>query len=382
MRSFYFLRINALLLFESILTLYQGYANVRYMKSFEQKYPTTYGPKDKLPAHGLVKSIRLGVTPKGRAHQEAVTNEGYRRYLEQRASKEAAVATPPSEPLNETPINPQPERKAPNRLLSRTKVLANLAISGSRNSPFENVQTKRPMTAQRKRTIRVAGAVAAAAVGVAGISAGAVVSAKAVSSYEATQSRINAEQQKALEKVVQPKLNRVGKYVFTAFSGWEKEHPSDTTTYTENHLPDDMIEIIANNSNNEAIMGTKLVDGERVADPSNTVYAHVNTEGNGTMWNQYDLANPAGTQFVPSGTAQGSIGSNDYYEAFSGPGLDGVMSLEDTTTWNDAVLGGDFTSPAALAQDINQNQGVSGLDGVIGEWQQNPQLVNSLANPE
>ena len=126
-------------------------------------------------------------------------------------------------------------------------------------------------------------------------------------------------------------------------------------------------------------MGTKLVDGKRVPDPTNTDYAYVETYGDGSTWDQYFLANPEGTQFIPSGIPQASLGSGDYYEGQSGPGLGGVMSIEDTTVPNDAVLGDEFGTPAGVANDINQNQG---LNQLLGDWQQDPQLVNSNANPQ
>lgn len=199
----------------------------------------------------------------------------------------------------------------------------------------------------------------------------------AYKSHEATQARIHADQQRALGLVVQPKLDQIGKLVFGAYSGWKRTHPGAvdplTAAYTETQLPEHRVQITANTSNNEVVMGTKLVNGKRVPNPRDTMYAYVTTHGDGTIADQYYLADPDGTRYIPQGIPQAALESHDYFAGSSGPGAQGVMSIEDTTVWND-----NWSNPAAVATDIWQNEGLS---QVITVWEGNHRAVNSTANP-
>lgn len=347
------------------------------MKHRADKYPTSYGPDDNLPTYGITKTIRLSVTKGGRTHLTAAYDESSRR--ERQTAEESTASTTASPMLTEVVPANTPARRTPNPVANRAKVAANYAISGERNSPFENIAPKRHLSEHAKAVRRTVGAIAAAAVGIAGISTATVFGVRAFESYEATQARINTEQQHNLGEVVQPTLNRVGNYVVTAFDNWQRQHPGDTNAYTKTALPGNRVEITANDSSNQVIMGTKMVDGKRVPDPAQTDYAYVETVGDGTIEDQYYLADPAGTQYIPPGIPQASLGGEDYYEGYSGPGFEGVMSIEDTTVPNDAVLGDEFGSPVGVAEDINQNQG---LNQILDDWQQDPQLVNSNINPQ
>lgn len=88
--------------------------------------------------------------------------------------------------------------KAPNPVVNRSRVIANYAISGHRDSPFENVEAKRPFSKRARRLAMGLGVLVAGAV----VTTGAIFGVKAIGNHEKETRTQAAATQVELKKTV------------------------------------------------------------------------------------------------------------------------------------------------------------------------------------
>jgi hypothetical protein len=227
--------------------------------------------------------------------------------------------------------NYEPKPRSPlSSITNRLKVVSNFAISGHRDSPFENVEAKKPFSRRAKKIALAAGVLAAGAA----VAVTSVLAAKGVSSYEKSNRARNEAIQEAMANQLNPLMVGIDEKALTAWRSGKSDLQESFPAPGEVAFTDDTAQIT---------MGTESTTGpgSHTPVPSNPLEAtweNNSGTGAGTIGTQFTIVSRNGnTAFNKGG------GFIDFYGS-TGGGWGAVDSNADTTN-----IGGLSGSPSTQA---------------------------------